>query len=588
MNVIPDKRSIVGLVKEAHDGKLCLPVFQRDFVWPRDQVADLLRSLLRRYYIGSLLLLRCDRDNPPFAPEFLRGSRPLHTEPHPDLLVLDGQQRLTSLLYALSAPDKSLKDSKRPRRFFVNLQLLLDSPDDDGIVFDLPKDDLDGLDSPEVQFAKMTIPCIALFSHGESTKWLQGFRKWLRKEKPDCYEQFEDHQEAKLTKVFTDFSGFEVPLVELPRIDETDPDSIGRVCAIFEKLNSTGVELSVYDLLTARLYGAKGAHIGLHALWDKACDDNKLLGQWSDGNADQHKMGVLLLRTLALLRGLEVRPSVLINLNPKDFEKDWKRAAAAMERALELVTHVGPDGFGVFDKKWLPGFGLLPILAALRAEIEDRKLGSEARTSLKQWYWCNVFLERYSSAVESKSRRDHIEMTSFWKDGKTSPSVFAEAKARITAPGYSIRDSASYASSVYCGVFCLLAIRGARDWRRGEAIQLQDLEDHHIFPKDYLKKHGINKKVAVNSIINRTLISDETNGKIKNSAPADYLASKTIFSNGPTQDLLSPHFIDASAIKAMRAASDDLKGDVLHGVYGAFQQAREDSIIAEIRRVCGL
>ena len=84
----------------------------------------------------------------------------------------------------------------------------------------------------------------------------------------------------------------------------------------------------------------------------------------------------------------------------------------------------------------------------------------------------------------------------------------------------------SQASAVYSGGFCLLALRGARDWRRGESIQLQDLEDHHIFPCDYLRNHGMEKRAVVNSIANRTLISDETNGKIKSKAPADYLANK--------------------------------------------------------------
>ncbi|MGD0650566.1 MAG: DUF262 domain-containing protein [Verrucomicrobiia bacterium] len=328
MNVIPDKRSIVELVREANGGKLCLPVFQRDFVWPRDQVADLVRSILRGYYIGSLLLLRCDRDDPPFAPEFLRGAKPTFAEPSPELLVLDGQQRLTSLLYALTAPDLRLKDSKRARRFFVNLQLLLDEPDNDDIVFDLPKDDLDGLDRPEVQYARRVIPCTALFSQEESQKWLIGLRKWLQKERPSEYDKFEEKQEVAFTTVFSGFSQFPVPLVELPRINEDDPSAIGRVCAIFEKLNSTGVELSVYDLLTARLYRSK---IELHLLWDKACEENKRLADWSDGKADQYKVGVLVLRTLALMRGLEVKPSVLINLKPKDFAKDWKRGAAAME-----------------------------------------------------------------------------------------------------------------------------------------------------------------------------------------------------------------------------------------------------------------
>ena len=114
----------------------CLPNFQRDFVWTREEVADLVRSIVRGYFIGSLLLLRCDKDNPPFAPVFLRGSKPLHSEPHPELLVLDGQQRLSSLIYALTAPDLSLKDSSKRRWFFINLDVLLEEPDNDEIVVD--------------------------------------------------------------------------------------------------------------------------------------------------------------------------------------------------------------------------------------------------------------------------------------------------------------------------------------------------------------------------------------------------------------------------------------------------------------------
>jgi hypothetical protein len=59
------------------------------------------------------------------------------------------------------------------------------------------------------------------------------------------------------------------------------------------------------------------------------------------------------------MRDLEPKPKTLINLVPKDFETDWRRAAAAIERALDVVEHVGPDGFGVFNKKWIPGHGLL-------------------------------------------------------------------------------------------------------------------------------------------------------------------------------------------------------------------------------------
>ena len=584
MEIIPDKRKLVGLVEQAYEGKLCLPNFQRDFVWPRDQVADLVRSVLRQYFVGSLLLLRSDPQKPPFAPIHLRGAKPLYQDARPELLVLDGQQRLTSLVYALTAPDLLLKDSSQRRWYFINLKLLLEDPDSDEIVFDRAKKELDGLDKRQVQYQQRVLPCTELLRSGDFLRWRDGLDDWLREHEPAEHTRFREQWRDPWTKAVTDFQTFEVPLVELPRVEEGDSQAIGRVCAIFEKLNSTGVELSVYDLLTARLYRSG---IKLHDLWNAACAKHKRLADWSKGRAENQKFGVQVLRTLALMRNLDPKPRILIELSPEGFERDWERAAAAVDRALELLTHVGQDGFGVFDKKWLPGFGLVPVLAALRAHIDDLKLGDDARADLRRWYWCNVFLERYSSAVESKSRKDWTEMNEYWTS-KALPSVFVEAQTRIGAEGFSVADSASNASAVYSGVFCLLAQRGARDWRRVEDIQLQELQDHHIFPQAFLKRHAIKDRVSVNTIINRTLISDETNNKIKDKAPAEYASSTDIFPKGTTGPLLEPHFLDEHALAAMRLADESLPDDEVIKVYDEFRQAREAAIVREIRMACGI
>ncbi len=90
-------------------------------------------------------------------------------------------------------------------------------------------------------------------------------------------------------------------------------------------------------------------------------------------------------------------------------------------------------------------------------------------------------------------------MTRHWFENGPEPEVFLDAANGIGAPGFRIRDSASYASARYSGVFCLLALRNARDWRRGEDIRLQELQDHHIFPQAYLKRHGIKKRVDLNT-----------------------------------------------------------------------------------------
>lgn len=584
MDIVPDKRKLVGLVEQAYEGKLCLPNFQRDFVWPREGVADLLRSVLRGYFIGSLLLLRCNPAKPPFAPVTVRGAKPT-LDPRPEFLILDGQQRLSSLLYALTAPDRPLKDSSQRRWFFVDLDMLLAEKDNDEIVFDRTKRDLEGLDRIEVQFAKRALPATQLLRADDFMKWKDGFEDWIQNTAPSTVPKYKAEWRTPWTKAVSDFQNFQVPLVELPSVDDSDPDSIGRVCAIFEKLNSTGVELSVYDLLTARLYRSS---IRLHDLWKESVKEHKRLAEWSEQKAETSKFGVLVLRTLALLRGLDPKPRILIDLNPEHFEKDWRRATAAMERALELITHVGADGFGVFHEKWLPGFGLLPILAALRAEIEDRKLGESARQDLRRWYWSNVFLERYSSAVESKSRKDYAEFVKYWSDGKGEPSVFSEARRRIGAAGFTIAESASHASSVYCGVFSLLANQQARDWTRAEAIALQSLEDHHIFPRAYLKRHGVEKPQIINSILNRTLISDETNAKIRDLAPAEYLASEKIFPSGKASILLNPHFMDEGALKHLSAAKEDLSDEKVQETYEAFTRFRETQILAKVREVCGI
>ena len=91
MEILPDKWNLIQMVRQAHEGKICLPEFQRDFVWPRDEVTDLLRSILRGYYIGSLLLLRSEVGNPPFAPIHLRGAKKGLGQPQPYHLALDGQ-----------------------------------------------------------------------------------------------------------------------------------------------------------------------------------------------------------------------------------------------------------------------------------------------------------------------------------------------------------------------------------------------------------------------------------------------------------------------------------------------------------------
>ena len=584
MDITPDKRKLVSLVEQAQQGDLCLPEFQRDFVWPRDQVADLVRSVLRGYYVGSVLLLHTNPDQPPFQPVFLKGAKPKSPTPRPKQLVLDGQQRLTALMYALTAPDYPLKETSKPRRFFIDLNKVLLDIDDDEIVVDIAAQELGELSTFEGQFKQLLLPCTALLESSTFSAWKDKLDDWLRDEDKEQHQRYREQWRGPWTDLITRFQTFQVAVVELPQVNEGDPEALGRVCAIFEKLNSSGVELSVYDLLTARLYRSK---IKLHELWRAACEHNQRLNEWSDGKAETLKLGIIVLRVLALLRGVTPTPKELINLDPDGFVEDWQRAAQAVDRALTLLESSSQEGFGMFDRKWLPGTGLIAVLAAGRQIIIEGKKGAAERESLRRWYWCSVFLERYSSAVETKARKDYSELLAFW-DGNPEPSVFAEAQARLSAASYTVRNSASSASSVYSGLFCLLAINGAQDWRASESLTLHTLQDHHIFPRAYLKRAGMTKRSEVNTVLNRTLISDITNQKIRDKAPGEYMRWADVFPGGATQSVLAPHFLGGQARQALLDATDDLTPEQVAGLYEQFLTSREILMLHAIRTQCGV
>lgn len=111
---------------------------------------------------------------------------------------------------------------------------------------------------------------------------------------------------------------------------------------------------------------------------------------------------------------------------------------------------------------------------------------------------------------------------------------------------------------------------------RLQSIKFHTLEDHHIFPKAYLaKRKGPDGKTIpndqVNSIVNRTLIADKTNGKISKSSPADYL--QKLVPADRKDKIMASHFIDADALDAMQM--NDFDG---------FVRAREKALLAEIAR----
>jgi uncharacterized protein with ParB-like and HNH nuclease domain len=100
----PEK--LLTILQDACDGKVVLPEFQRNFLWPRDSIEELLVSILQGYFVGTLLLLDTQSTNPLFPFRNIEGLELVNPNAKPlshstIRLALDGQQRITSLFYAL-------------------------------------------------------------------------------------------------------------------------------------------------------------------------------------------------------------------------------------------------------------------------------------------------------------------------------------------------------------------------------------------------------------------------------------------------------------------------------------------------------
>jgi len=568
----PDNNNLLDLVKKARKGTLVLPQFQRNFVWNRDNITGLLISILEGHFIGTFLLLRTDVDCVPFAMRPIQGVDLSESQLKPDWMILDGQQRLTSLHYVFSAPDIPLRWTKYPYRFFLDLRKVVEGELEDAVTSERA-DYVQDMLGREEQFETLVVPFTEIEHWND---WLNSYEQWLvARDQVAYFKQYFPRCKPAWNEVLSRIRNFEVPTIEIPKVPSEDPVRIAELCAIFEKMNSTGVRLSVYDLLTARMYRYRdddGKAIDVHALWEATVAQYELLAHFSGGEPDAY--GVFLLRTIALLRGLEVRSKSLVNLKPERFAEDWSVAARAMERALKRLTSTNDDGFGAFGRKWFPYSTMLSPLAALLHVIDRDGLGHKAYDLLKRWYWASVFTERYAGAVESTILRDYQDMVTAFRSGAARPQALSEAQTLILDnPNYGLRDR-SRLNSTYRGIMCLIAIRGAKDFAANDAIEFHDLDDHHIFPRAYLRKLPPltrPSQTEINSIVNRTLIAGTTNRRISRDSPSKYL--QRIVPRRMDAKIMSTHYIDTGALAAMRC--DDFQG---------FMDAREKILLAEVRR----
>lgn len=548
-------RELKELLGQIHSGESALPDFQRNFVWEPGATQELIVSIANNYPAGSLLRIRNTRDL--FARREFQGAPPLDGR-KVTFLVLDGQQRLTSLYQAFFGVGE--------HRFFLRLRDLMDGADFEEAIFHLRENAKRTklLEDVKVQASELIAPLSVLKSgFGGYSRWVKGIIRNLDLDngaRVNLEDKISDVEE-KWIQVIDDYR---FPVVTLS--DETEADA---VCTIFETLNRTGIKLSPFELLTARFWPR---NVNLRQLWKDALTRCPII---EDFDVDPYY--VLQAISLVARTTPSCKRSDVLNLQPSSIEGHWNDAIDALNQCLQILT----EDCGAIIPKWVPYY---TILITFTAVLTKRPLPSGpdaavARTKLTRWYWCSVFGQTYENASNSQSAKDVGELVA-WLDGGEEP----ETISQFVFDPKILRDTTARQRALYKGCICLVLQNGARDFHSNQPISANlivenHIDDHHIFPDSHLKKTRPEVEARLRDcVLNRTLIDRTTNQVITDRAPSDYVKEmRDAMGETDFGTLLASHFIP-----------HDPSSPVWQNDFEVFLDRRQSSLWEEIKLVTGV
>ncbi len=517
---------VIDLIGEAENGILVLPDFQRSFIWEPERVRELLVSVLGNYFVGSILILQQFSDQSPFALKLVEGVMQTNSAAKKQSFVkvlLDGQQRITALFYALNEPGIHLNNTESSYRFYLNFDKAL-TEDWDSAVEAVNLSDKKRLS--EASKNPRTVPFKTL------------------KNLEELAERFQrDPQFAKIYKIASDFLNREIYTIELPK--ETTPE---RIVETFERINRTGKPLTAFELLTARLYKSG---IKLRELLEAAEKDFRFTKQVEPD---------FITKVVTVLRGKEPKRKLILDLDPTNFPEDWERACESLDDAFTRLLDT-KNGYGALDfDKWVPYSTMIVPLACLLDYIKTNKLESKTNyDKIDRWYWISVFANRYDQAADSTSFSDVNAMKIWLSDDSKVPDFISNFD--LMALDWRLEKQRS---AIYRGVLNLVSLEGALDYQTGQPPQFDPkrTQDDHIFPKSVFR---------VDAFPNRTLITK--NQEKSDRVPSDYF-KELLDKHGRSQlvAILKSHLIPEAAL-------DSLLSDKIED----FLQMRSYTILNKIR-----
>jgi len=521
-------QSIKDLIIDIDNNRIYLPEFQRDFVWEISKTYDLFDSLIKDIFIGAIIFgipsfdiaIREIDNRKKITKGKKRAALEVKTITKKEIeqinkvggnfrLVLDGQQRTTSIFRALKGTDEVWYIAKNEDEVLNNnfenakLEELLKeiSGDQDAErlsirlsdVWDIEQNDYDEEEIKAKFF--YTTAYYKSYSTDEGFDSKAEFRKFriLRKKIADLFKS------EKLLSFY---------LLDM---------NLEKFVVFFERSNTRGIQLNFIDILAAKLY------TGNFNLKQK-------IKEFEQQNPNHNLIPEIIVRSIAYIKSSpkEIdRNYILSSLDAEEFRAWWDKLCKLYKVTLDFLYQ---NNF-IISQDWMPYDNMIiPLMNFLREIGGDFHLmNPQQKKFIEYWYWNSVFSLRYSGSSNERIIEDSNILIQIAKGRKiNSASYFNKLSKLQVLAADDIYSFNKKANAVYKGILNLINFEnsGLLNWNNDAKLSLNSiLEDHHIFPKNYLSQELTteSEKDLIDCVANRTLLPKIQNIKISDQTPSEYL-----------------------------------------------------------------
>ncbi len=514
---------IATLVDMYKRGELRLPEIQRHYVWQGTRVRDLLDSLYRGYPSGSILMWETDEPVP--TREFAIAQE--STAFAGRKLLLDGQQRLTSLTAVINGEPVSVRGRKRPIDILFNLEHPEGPPTDivevesDEVSPVTPDDELvdeNGEDdeneagiqeklnrrtfvvaSKNLSSQPQWISVSEVFKTANDAEILE--KAGIESFKDPRFQKYSDR--LKKLRAIKDYS-YVVHVLERNM-------SYEEVTEIFVRVNSLGAKLRSSDLALAQMTSR----------WQNLLKELEIFQDECEQNGFTIDLGQLV-RAIVVFATKQCLFRSVSSTTVDALKAGWEEAKEGLRFAINFLR----SNAGIEDESLLSSPMFIHVLAAVSRK-KDNKLTAQEQSKLLHWLLVANARGRYSRGSTETLLNEDLNIIFRSGDlGALMEPVKRQFGRLHVEPGDLAGRGVN--SPLFSLAYLALKASGAKDWYSGLGLSLTHqgkmhfIQWHHIIPKSLLKSGY--ETGEINEISNMAFITGQTNRRISNKEATGYLA----------------------------------------------------------------